>query len=270
MGGAAFLGGLGFRKGIWLAEPHLPRRLEDSPACLYLGNVMQSPFEILFEDNHCLAINKPAGALTTHYQGEEETLDRDVKRYLKEKYAKPGNVYLGIVHRLDRPASGVLLFARTSKAAARLAEQFRNNLVRKTYWAIVEGRVRPESGSLVDWLKKNAGARKVEAVEPHAPQARQAVLNYATHACAGGLSWLDLFPRTGRRHQLRVQLARLGHAIYGDTKYGSRYTLGRAIALHARELTFSHPISRRPIMLIADLPPEWKRTFGDLLRGLKE
>src|SRR5206468_10393553 len=110
------------------------------------------PLDILYEDNHCLAVVKPSGALSTHYQGKEETLDRAVKAYLKERYAKPGNVFLGVVHRLDRPVSGVLLFARTSKAAARLAEQFRAGTVEKVYWAIVEGEVASPAGSLEDWL----------------------------------------------------------------------------------------------------------------------
>src|SRR5438034_5193461 len=116
---------------------------------------METPLEILFEDNHCLAIAKPAGCLSTHFQGKEETLDRAVKAYLKEKYGKPGNVFLGVVHRLDRLVSGVLLFARTSKAAARLAEQFREGTIEKVYWAVVEGDVQRQAGSLEDWLLKD-------------------------------------------------------------------------------------------------------------------
>src|SRR5215468_8783033 len=129
-------------------------------------------FEILYEDNHCLAVLKPGGALSTHYEGREETLDRAVKRYLKEKYHKPGNVFLGIVHRLDRLVSGVLLFARTSKAAARLAEQFREGTVDKVYWAVVEGNVASAAGSLEDWLQKDREAGRVLVVEPHKPGAR--------------------------------------------------------------------------------------------------
>src|SRR3954451_20883152 len=124
--------------------------------------------EILFEDNHCIAIAKPVGAVSAHFQGEEETLDRVVKRYLKDKYQKPGNVFLGVVHRLDRAVSGVLLFARTSKAAARLSEQFREGTVEKVYWAVVEGEVERQAGSLEDWLVKIE--RHVEVVPPHTPQ----------------------------------------------------------------------------------------------------
>src|SRR5690242_7282780 len=120
------------------------------------------PLDILYEDNHCVALAKPAGALSTHYEGREETLDRAVKQYLKHKYSKPGNVFLGVVHRLDKPVSGVLLFARTSKAAARLAEQFREGTVDKVYWAVVEGDIAAESGSLEDWLRKDRSVGRVE------------------------------------------------------------------------------------------------------------
>src|SRR5438128_1567629 len=136
------------------------------------------PLEILYEDNHCLAVLKPAGVPSTHFQGREETLDRAVKQYLKEKHQKPGNVFLGVVHRLDKPVSGVLLFARTSKAAARLAEQFREGTVEKTYWAIVEGEVATTAGTLEDWLLRDREARRVEVVEPHTPKARQALLHF--------------------------------------------------------------------------------------------
>src|SRR5438105_12205840 len=117
--------------------------------------VMEEQLPILYEDNHCLAILKPSGALSTHYQGKEETVDRAVKAYLKERYKKPGNVFLGVVHRLDKPTSGVLLFARTSKGAARLSEQFREGTVEKVYWAVVEGEVEQTAGSLEDWLRKD-------------------------------------------------------------------------------------------------------------------
>src|SRR5262245_50369105 len=134
--------------------------------------------DILYEDNHCLAVAKPAGVSSAHFQGGENTLDRAVKHYLKRKYQKPGNVFLGIVHRLDKPVSGVLLFARTSKAAARLAEQFREGTVEKVYWAVVEGEVGAPAGSLEDWLRKDEEAGRVEVVGPGAAGARQALLHY--------------------------------------------------------------------------------------------
>ena len=172
--------------------------------------------EILYEDNHCLAVAKPAGCLSTHFAGKEETLDRIVKAYLKKKYRKPGNVFLGIVHRLDRVVSGVLLFARTSKAAARLAEQFREATVEKVYWAVVEGEVQESSGVLEAWLKKDSSIGRVEVVRPETPGAKKASLHYLKRGSQAGLTWLEIRPRTGRTHQLRVQLAHLGHPIFGD------------------------------------------------------
>jgi 23S rRNA pseudouridine1911/1915/1917 synthase len=220
------------------------------------------PLEVLFEDNHCLAVAKPAGWPSTHYQGKDETLDRQVKHYLKEKYQKPGNVFLGIVHRLDKPVSGVLLFARTSKAAARLAEQFRQGTVEKVYWAVVEDEVPRPVGTLEDWLKKNREVGRVEVVEPRTPGARQALLHYQLRGAHNDLTWLELRPQTGRTHQLRVQLAHHRHPIYGDAKYGSVHTFGGAIALHARSLTFLHPVRYEPITVTAELPRTWRGRFA--------
>jgi 23S rRNA pseudouridine1911/1915/1917 synthase len=227
------------------------------------------PLEILYEDNHCLAISKPSGALSTHYEGKEETLDRQVKGYLKEKYKKPGDVFLGVVHRLDRPVSGVLLFARTSKAADRIARQFREGTVDKVYWAIVEGELVSSAGSLEDWLVKDrrpGRVGRVEVVEPRTTGARQALLHFERKAIHGELTWLEVRPQTGRTHQLRVQLAHHGHPIYGDAKYGSVHTLGRAIGLHARSLTFLHPVRYEPITLTAEVPRSWRGRFAYLLR----
>jgi 23S rRNA pseudouridine1911/1915/1917 synthase len=224
------------------------------------------PLDILYEDNHCLAVAKPSGALSTHFQGGEETLDRAVKQYLKDKYAKPGNVFLGIVHRLDRPVSGVLLFARTSKSAARLAQQFREGTIEKVYWAVVEGEVERTAGSLEDWLRKDREVGRVEVVEPQTPGARQALLHFQRKGSHGGLTWLEVRPQTGRTHQLRVQLAHHSHPIFGDAKYGSVHTFAHGIALHARSLTFLHPVRYEPITLTAELPRAWRGRFAYLLR----
>lgn len=225
--------------------------------------------EILFEDNHCLAIAKPAGVPCAHFQGKEQTLDRAVKQYLKEKHKKPGNVFLGIVHRLDKPVSGVMLFARTSKAAARLSEQFREGTIDKIYWVIVEGAVQREAGTLEDWLRKNTETHRVDVLEPHAKGARQSLLHYQRRGSHGDLTWLEVRPQTGRTHQLRVQLAHHGHPIYGDARYGSVRTFGNAIALHARSLTFLHPIRYEPITLTAELPSEWHKRFKVVLQESK-
>src|SRR4051812_12281511 len=242
--------------------------------------------DILFEDNHCLALNKPSGWPTTHFDGSEETVDRLAKAYLKEKYGKPGKVFLGVVHRLDKPVSGSLLFARTSKAAARLSEQFREGGVEKCYWAIVEdqlasgGRkpseiaaVAPwataDAGSLEDWLKKDEPKMRVEVVEPETPGAQFARLLFQVRARHNGLIWLELRPHTGRKHQLRVQLASRGAPIYGDAKYGSDHSFGHAIALHARSLTFLHPTTQEPITAKADVPKLWLGRFAYLLNTNK-
>ncbi len=222
--------------------------------------------DILFEDNHCLAICKPAGVSATHFQGQEETIDRAVKAYLKAKYRKPGNVFLGVVHRLDKPVSGVLLFARTSKAAARLSEQFRQGSVEKTYWAVVEGELARQAGSLEDWLRRDRLAGRVEVVQPGDPEAKQALLHFQQRNVHNGLTWLELRPQTGRTHQLRVQLAHHGHPIFGDAKYGAVHTFTPGIALHARELTFLHPVRYEPITLTAELPRSWRGRFAYLLQ----
>lgn len=160
----------------------------------------------------------------------------------------------------------MLLFARTSKAAARLSEQFREGIIEKVYWAVVEGEPARPAGTLEDWLLKDEERTRVEIVEPRTPRARQALLHYQTRAAHGGLSWLELRPQTGRRHQLRVQLAHHGHPIYGDASYGSAHTFDRAIALHARSLTFLHPIRYEPITLTAELPRGWRGRFAYLFR----
>jgi len=227
------------------------------------------PLTILYEDNHCLAVNKPAGVGSAHFQGTDETLDRLAKAYLKAKYAKPGNVFLGVVHRLDKPVTGVLLFARTSKAAARLAEQFRTAAVEKVYWAVVEGEVSGESTDLEHWLRKDPQTGTVAVLPPGTPGAKHARLRYTCRGRHGGLSWLEVRPLTGRTHQLRVQLARHGHPIYGDARYGARHDFGPAVALHARSLTFQHPVRPEPVTLLAELPPTWRR-FVPLIEGVPQ
>ena len=223
--------------------------------------------DVLYEDNHLIAVNKPCGWPSAHFAGTEETMDRVVKAYLKEKYAKPGKVFLGVVHRLDKPVSGVLMFARTSKAAARLSGQFRDNLVEKVYWAVVEATDRKlaPAGTLEDWLRKDPIAGVVEVVPPGGDGAKQAVLHYVTKAEHGGLILLEIRPQTGRTHQLRVQLASRGRPIYGDHKYGSRLSLGPGIGLHARSLTFLHPVKKEPITLTAAVPKAWRGRFAYLL-----
>jgi 23S rRNA pseudouridine1911/1915/1917 synthase len=229
--------------------------------------VSDSELEVLFEDNHCLAVYKPAGKVSAHFQGGEPTLDVLVKEYLRTKYQKPGNVFLGVVHRLDRPVSGVLLFARTSKAAARLSEQFRQGSIEKVYWAVVEGEAQKPAGTLEDWLLKDEKKRRVEVVEPRDKGARQSLLHYQRLAVHDNMTWLEVRPQTGRTHQLRVQLAHHGHPIYGDAKYGAVGIFPDGIALHARSLTFLHPVRYEPVTISADVPRSWKGRFAYLLAG---
>lgn len=223
---------------------------------------MNQSLHVLFEDNHCLAVVKPARVLTAGDRtGDDSLLDR-AKAYLKEKYAKPGNVFLGVVHRLDRPVSGVVLFARTSKGAARLSEQFREGSIRKTYQALVEGVVNAEQGELQDWLIKNEETNVVRAVARDTPGAKESRLRYRRLKTGNGLTLLEIVPLTGRSHQIRVQLAQAGHPISGDGKYGSSRTFEGSIALHAAELTFAHPVTREAITISAPTPARWPTLLG--------
>jgi 23S rRNA pseudouridine1911/1915/1917 synthase len=217
---------------------------------------------VLHEDNHCLAVNKPAGWLSQADQTGDPSVVDLARQYLKARYNKPGNVYVGLVHRLDRPVSGVLLLARTSKAAARLARAFHDNLAQKTYWAWVEGRWPDRSGSLADCLIKDHASNRVRVARPGEPGARLARLEYRVLARAPRATLLELKPATGRAHQLRVQLASRGYPILGDQRYGSRQALpaadgGRRIALHARSLEIMHPTSRATLALTAPVPEDW-------------
>lgn len=231
--------------------------------------------DILYEDNHLIAVNKPCGWPSAHFDGIDETMDRVVKAYIKEKHQKPGKVFLGVVHRLDKPVSGVLLFARTSKSAARLSEQFRENLVEKVYWAVVEAKPSRGKGSfaiagtLEDWLRKDPVAGVVEVVPPETEGAKQARLYYSVKAEHDGMVLLEILPQTGRTHQLRVQLSSRARPIYGDGKYGSPFSLGPGIGLHARTLTFLHPTSKEPIALKADVPKHWRGRFAHLLQRVE-
>jgi 23S rRNA pseudouridine1911/1915/1917 synthase len=224
---------------------------------------------ILYEDNHCLAVAKPAPLLTQGVPPGIPTLEALAKAYLKERYAKKGNVYLGIPHRLDRPVSGVVLFARNTKAARRLAEQFQTRQVGKVYWAVVgvsdRGDLPPDAGTWEDFVLKIRDEARSVVATPETTGARQAVLRYRVlHRRPEG-ALLEIEPETGRMHQIRVQAASRGWPVLGDVLYGSDRPFGpaaqlprdRIIALHARSLTFLHPIRYEPLTVTAPLPEGW-------------
>ena len=211
--------------------------------------------EILYEDNHLLAINKPAGWLVQGDHTGDQTLTDWGKAYLKEKYNKPGAVFLHPVHRIDRPVSGIVLFARTDKALTRLMETFRTREVRKSYCAWVLHTPEPAQATLTHWLSKNESKNYVTAYpKPHG-DAKESILEYKVKDSQGGITLLHIFPLTGRSHQIRTQLAFIGCPIVGDLKYGALSPLPDAsIALHAMRLELMHPVKKEMILIEAATP----------------
>ncbi len=211
--------------------------------------------DVLFEDNHLLVVNKPAGMLVHGDETGDESLDVVAKKYIKEKYNKPGNVFIGVVHRLDRPVSGVVLLAKTSKALTRLTELFRDKKTRKIYWAVVQRKPIPESGNLIHWLVKDSSRNVTKAYPKQNPSGLRSELNYRLLNQQQGKYLVEVNPITGRPHQIRVQLASLNCPIAGDLKYGAPEPLpDKSIALHARELQFEHPTLKTPVKVSAPLP----------------
>lgn len=216
--------------------------------------------KVLYEDNHLLVVNKPAGMLVQGDKTGDRTIAETVKDYLKKKYNKPGNVFLGTVHRLDRPVSGTLIFARTSKALSRLNLQFKNRSIKKTYWALTANRPPAPSGVIEHWLVKDRERNITRAFSRPGKEAKKAVLEYTLKKSINGVFLLEIYPLTGRSHQIRVQLAAIGCPILGDLKYGSsRPNSGGNICLHAREISFIHPVTHAELKIAAPLPAtkEW-------------
>ena len=214
--------------------------------------------DVLYLDNHLLVVRKPAGMLVQgNHTGDENLLDVG-KAFIKEKFDKPGNVFLGLVHRLDRPVSGVVVFARTSTSARRLSEQFRKRTVEKVYWAVAEGTV-AQSGKLVDYLARRQTKSRVVNDKAHGQRAE---LSFERLAYGDDLSWLNVNLSTGRHHQIRVQFAHIGHPLLGDYKYGSRRKFPyRSFALHARSLTFAHPTKKDRMTFEAEPEAFWPVQF---------
>jgi 23S rRNA pseudouridine1911/1915/1917 synthase len=229
----------------------------------------QSPptLDILYDDGPVLVVNKPCGVLTQAPAGID-SLEIRVKEFFRRREGKPAdaNIYLGLPHRLDRPVSGAIVLARHVRAAQRLSAQFENRTVSKAYWAFVEGAVTPEEGTWTDYLHKRHGMAQAEVVDASHPAAKHAVLHYRVMWQGPTGAWLEIELETGRTHQIRVQAASRGHAVVGDSQYGSALPFGdpalelrdRPIALHARQLGFRHPMKDESVAIIAPLPPEWE------------
>lgn len=214
--------------------------------------------QVIYEDNHLLAVSKPAGLATMGLSDGRETLLTIAKDYIKQRYNKPGNVYLGVVSRLDAPVTGVVLLARTSKSARRLTEQFRGRSVDKTYWAIVEGLIDPPQAECSDWIAQDKRHRRMWIVGPSVAGAKQARLEYRRlGTLKKHTSFLEIKLHTGRKHQIRLQLADREYPILGDRKYGSQRPWPTGIALHANRLEIIHPVKGTPLQLEAPLPKAW-------------
>ena len=219
---------------------------------------------VVYEDNHIIVVNKTASEIVQADKTGDTPLSETVKQYLKEKYQKPGNVFIGVTHRLDRPVSGLVIFAKTSKALTRLNEMFRTNAVKKTYWAVVKNAPKEPEGELVHFLVRNEKQNKSYAYEKEVPNSKKAVLDYRLIARSDHYYLLEVDLKTGRHHQIRCQLAKMGFPIKGDLKYGAqRSNPDGSICLHARRVRFVHPVSKELIELEAPLPP------GNLWKGFE-
>ena len=218
---------------------------------------------VVYEDNHIIIVSKSSGEIVQGDKTGDKPLSDTVKEYIKEAYAKPGNVFLGVVHRLDRPVSGLVVFARTSKALSRLNDMFRTGDVHKTYWAIVKRRDIATEGTLTDWLTRNERQNKSYAHEREVPGAKKAVLKYKVRAVADNYMLIEVTLLTGRHHQIRCQLSHMGCPIKGDLKYGApRSNPDGSISLLSRRVEFVHPVSKENIVAYADVPDD--RLWNDL------
>jgi len=213
--------------------------------------------EVLYEDNHLIAVNKNNSDLVQGDSTGDEALDETIRRYLKQKYNKPGNVYLGVIHRLDRPVSGVVLFARTGKALTRMNKLFKEKEVAKTYWAVVRNKPEPAQGTLRHYLVRNPQKNKSFSFDQPRKHSKEAVMSYETLASSDRYHLLEVTLETGRHHQIRSQLSKIGSPIKGDLKYGfDRSNKDGGISLHARSIHFLHPVRKEPVTIIAHPPDD--------------
>ena len=219
---------------------------------------------VVYEDNHIIVVNKTASEIVQADKTGDTPLSETVKQCLKEKYQKPGNVFIGVTHRLDRPVSGLVIFAKTSKALTRLNEMFRTSEVKKTYWAVVKNAPKEPEGELVHYLARNEKQNKSFAYDKEVPNSKKAILNYRLIGHSENYYLLEVDLKTGRHHQIRCQLAKMGCPIKGDLKYGApRSNPDGSICLHARKVRFIHPVSKELIELEAPLPE------GNLWKGFE-
>jgi len=224
---------------------------------------------IIYEDNHLIAINKRTGEIVQGDKTGDTPLSELLKQFVAEKYSKPGEVFMGVIHRIDRPVSGVVLFAKTSKALARMNELFRMRETTKIYWVVVQNKPEKESGKLINWLQKNEKQNKSYVSKVEKKDFLICELDYKLLASSDRYHLLEVHPLTGRHHQIRAQLAAIGCPIKGDLKYGSkRSNPDGSIHLHARRLSFTHPVKQEPVTITAPLPNEriWQ-VFNEMVKA---
>ncbi len=224
-----------------------------------------SNLQVLYEDNHIIVVNKRAGDIVQGDKTGDTPLSDIVKAYLKHKYSKPGNVYLGVVHRLDRPTTGIVLFSKTSKALPRLNKLFAEKKAKKTYWALVKNQPPKTEDQLVHWLRKNPKNNKSTAYDKEVDGSKKAILNYKVIKKLDHFYLLEIDLETGRHHQIRSQLSKIGSPIKGDLKYGfPRSNKDASISLHARQLELIHPVKKEPLVITAPVPEAslWQATEG--------
>ena len=213
--------------------------------------------QVLYEDNHIIVVYKESGEIVQGDKTGDKPLSETIKAWIKEKYAKPGNVFLGVVHRLDRPVSGLVVFAKTSKALSRLNDMFRKGEVKKTYWAMVQTPPAEPEGTLTNWLVRNENQNKSYAYDHEVPNAKKAILKYKTVGQTEHYTLLEVNLLTGRHHQIRCQLSAIGCPIKGDLKYGARRSNpDGSISLLSRTVEFIHPVSKENISVVSPLPAE--------------
>jgi len=213
--------------------------------------------QVLFEDNHIVIVNKRAGDITQGDKTGDKPLSEVVKEYIKDKYNKPGDVFLGVVHRLDRPTSGIIIFARTSKSLERVNKMLRDKTIHKTYWAVVKNHPKKEKDTLINYLRKNPKNNKSTAYTKEIEGSKKAVLHYTVLKKLDNYSLIEIDLETGRHHQIRTQLSTIGSPIKGDLKYGfDRSNKDGSIHLHARKIKFTHPVSKELINITAPTPKE--------------